>query len=82
MAHDSNDDPWAALSDGEALRRVQFSITPRWEAWTVATTHGGIIWCARRLGDGALTHADHPARLLEHVADADDKLTSDQRGWT
>ncbi len=31
---------------------------------------------------GALTHADHPARLLEHIADADDKLASDQRRWS
>ena len=80
MAHDSND-PWAALPVGEALRRVRHSVTPRWEAWTVTTTDEGIIWCARRLGDGALTHADHPGRLLEHIADADDKLAADQRGW-
>ncbi len=81
MAPDPND-PWAALPAGEALRRVQHSITPRWEAWTVSTTEAGLIWCARRLADGALTHGDHPGRLLEHIADADEKLLSEQRGWT
>ena len=81
MPNDPND-PWAALPTGEALRRVRHSITPRWEAWTVTTTDAGIIWCARRLADGALTHGDHPGRLLEHIADADDKLAADQRGWT
>ena len=81
MTPDCND-PWAALPEDEALRRVRHSITPRWEAWTVTTTDTGTIWCARRLGDGALTHGDHPGRLLEHIADADDKLAGDQRGWT
>ena len=81
MADDTND-PWAALATEEALRRVRHSIAPRWEAWTVTTTDAGTIWCARRLGDGALTHGDHPGRLLEHIADADDKLAADQRGWT
>ncbi len=63
MTHDTND-PWQALPTGEALRRVRHSVTPRWVAWTVTTTDEGIIWCARRLGDGALTHGDHPGRLL------------------
>jgi hypothetical protein len=80
MAEDSND-LWAALPTGEALRRVRHCATPRWEAWTVTTTEEGIIWCARRLADGALTHGDHPARLLEHIADADGKLAPDQPGW-
>lgn len=81
MPSDPND-PWPALSTEEALRRVRHSITPRWEAWTVATTDTGIIWCARRFADGALTHGDHPGRLLEHIADADETLTSQQRGWS
>ncbi len=81
MPNDPND-PRAALPTCEALRRVRHSVTPRWEAWTVTTTDQGIIWCARRLGDGALTHGDHPGRLLEHIADADEKLLSEQRGWT
>lgn len=70
------------LLRAEALRRVRHSITPRWEAWTVTTTHQGIIWCARRLADGALTHGDHPGRLLQHIAYADDDLAHEQRGWT
>ncbi len=74
-------DPWAALPTEEALRRVRHSVTPRWEAWTVSTTDAGIIWCARRLGDGALVHGDHPGRLVEHIADADDALAGGQRGW-
>lgn len=81
MAPDTNHGPWAALSDDEALRRVRHSVTPRWEAWTVTTTDEGIIWCARRLADGALTHGDHPGRLLQHIADADDSLAHDQRNW-
>ena len=81
MAHDTND-PWAALPPDDALRRVRHSVTPRREAWTVSTPAAGRIWCARRLGDGALTHGDHPGRLLEHIADADDKLAADQRGWS
>ena len=81
MPSDLND-PWATLPTDEALRRVRHSVTPRWEAWTVTTTDQGIIWCARRLGDGALTHGDHPGRLLEHIADADDALALDQRGWS
>jgi hypothetical protein len=81
MAHDPSD-PWAALPTSEALRRVRHCITPRWEAWTVTTTDQGIIWCARRLADGALTHGDHPARLLEHIADADDQLAHHQHGRT
>ncbi|MGE5132213.1 MAG: hypothetical protein ACM32E_04790 [Gemmatimonadota bacterium] len=81
MPPDPHDDPWTALPTGEALRRVQHSITPRWEAWTVTTTHQGIIWCARRLGDGALTHGDHPGRLLEHIAQADENTLHNQRGW-
>ena len=80
MAEDSSD-PWTALPDDEALRRVRHSVMPRWEAWTVTTTDEGVIWCARRLGDGALTHGDHPGRLLQHIADADDSLAHDQRGW-
>jgi hypothetical protein len=80
MAEDSND-PWAALPTGEALRRVRHCVSPRWEAWTVTTTDEGIIWCARRLADGALTHGDQPGRLLEHIADADDDLARTQRGW-
>jgi hypothetical protein len=68
------DGPWAGLPVDEALRRVRHSITPRWEAWTVATSHEGIIWCARRLADGALTHGDTPARLLHHIAGADEAL--------
>jgi hypothetical protein len=73
MADDGND-PWAGLCPDEALRRVRHSVTPRWQAWTVATSHEGIIWCARRLADGALTHGDTPARLLHHIADADEAL--------
>jgi hypothetical protein len=60
---------------------VRHSVTPRWEAWTVTTTGEGIIWCGRRLADGALTHGVHPGRLLEHIAGAGDKLAGDQRGW-
>jgi hypothetical protein len=82
MAHDSNRDPWAALSPAEALHRVRFSVSPRWEAWTVATGHAGIIWCARRLADGALTHAGGPGHLLQHIAEADENLLHDQRGWS
>lgn len=81
MAEDTND-PWAMLPADEALHRVRQSINPRWEAWTVATTEAGLIWCARRLTDGALTHGDHPGRLLEHIAYADDDLTHRQQGWS
>jgi hypothetical protein len=79
---DDSDDPWARLPDDEALHRVRFSVTPRWEAWTVTTSHGGIIWCARRLADGALTHAGGPGQLLQHIAEADENLLHDQRGWS
>ena len=74
-------DPWAALPADEALRRVQHSIAPGWEAWTVPTTDEGIVWCARRLGDGAVAHGDDPGRLLEHIAEADEKAGHEQRGW-
>lgn len=80
MPEDSSD-PWTVLPEDEALRRVRHSIAPRWEAWTVTTTHQGIIWCARRLADGALTHADRPGHLLEHIAYADEDLAHQQRGW-
>ncbi len=43
-------------------------------------TDAGTVWCARRLADGALTHADTPARLLQHIADADERLPRDQPG--
>lgn len=79
MADDSND-PWAGLATEQALRRVQHSIMPRWEAWTVTTTEAGIVWCARRLDEGALTHGDDPGRLLEHIAYADDDLAHQQWG--
>jgi hypothetical protein len=79
MAYDGND-PWESLPAEEALRRVRHSITPGWQAWTVSTSHEGIIWCARRLADGAVTHADTPARLLQHIADADEALINDQQG--
>jgi hypothetical protein len=81
MAHDSSD-PWAALPEDEALRLVQHSIAPGWEAWTVLTTDEGIVWCARRLADGAVAHGDHPSRLLEHIAEADEKALQEQRGWS
>jgi hypothetical protein len=81
MTADTND-PWAALPADEALRRVRHSVTPRWEAWTVTTTDAGTIWCARRLADGALAHGDHPGRLLQHIADADEDLVHGQRGWS
>ena len=72
--------PWADLPTEEALRRVRHSITPRWEAWTVATTHAGLVWCARRRADSALAHGDTPARLLAHIADADEALLR-HPGW-
>jgi hypothetical protein len=80
MAEDSAD-PWAALPDDEALRRVQH-IAPGWEAWTVPTTSEGVVWCARRLADGAVAHGNHPGRLLQHIADADEKTLHEQRGWS
>ena len=73
MELDSSD-PWKGLPTEEALRRVRFSITPRWEAWTVSTTETGTIWCARRQADSALTHAGSPGHLLQHIADADEAL--------
>lgn len=81
MPTDPND-PWQALSTEEALRRVCHSIWPRWEAWTVPLWDGGIVWCARRLADGAVTHGDHPGRLLEHIANADEDFAHERRGWT
>ncbi|MGE5136850.1 MAG: hypothetical protein ACM32E_28640 [Gemmatimonadota bacterium] len=72
-------DPWKGLPIEEALRRVRFSITPRWEAWTVSTTDAGTIWCARRQADAALTHADSPGHLLQHIADADEALLDEKR---
>lgn len=80
MPNETND-PWQALSTDEALRRIRHSICPRWEAWTVPLWGGGTVWCARRLADGALTRGDHPARLLEHIAHADEDLAHKQRGW-
>ena len=80
MPNDTND-PWQALPAEEALRRIRHVICPGWKAWIVPLWDGGIVWCARRLGDGALAHGDHPGRLLEHIADADDKLTRDGQGW-
>ncbi len=77
MACDSRD-PWAGLPEEEALRRVRYSVTPRWEAWTVSTCEAGLVWCARRLADGALTHGDTPGRLLQHIADADEAARC---GW-
>ncbi len=79
MTDDTNE-PWDGLPAEDALRRVRFSVIPRWEAWTVSTTDARTVWCARRLADGALTHADTPARLLQHIADADERLLRDQPG--
>lgn len=76
---DDSSDPWAQLTTEEALRCVQHTVCPRWMAWFVPTTHEGIIWCARRYADGALTHADTPGRLLHHIADADEALYYEQR---
>jgi len=78
---DDSSDPWAALAQDAALRRVRAALAPRWQAWTVALWDGGVVWCARRLGDGALAHGDHPARLLEHAADADDDLVHQREDW-
>ncbi len=71
-------DPWAALSEEEALFRVRKSIHPRWEAWTCTNTVPGgdriTVWCARRRSDSALVHADSPGQLLQHLAYADEDL--------
>ncbi len=72
--------PWNGLPAREALRRVRATVTPAWEAWIVLTFDQQTIWCARRRADNALAHADTPARLLAHIADADEKLASG-RDW-
>lgn len=71
-------DPWAELPEDEALARVRKSVHPRWKVWTVKTfvlpgrSEQVTMWCASRRFDGALTHADHPGRLLQHIAYADE----------
>ncbi len=79
MATDTSD-PWEGLPAREALRRIRATVAPTWEAWIVLTFDQVVIWCARRRADNALAHADTPARLLAHIADADEKLASG-REW-
>ncbi len=79
---DEGSGPWAGLPAQEALRRVRQTVSPRWEAWIVLTFDQQLIWCARRRADSALAHGDTPARLLAHIADADDKLLHEpERNW-
>ncbi len=73
-------DPWDGLPARAALRRIRATLPPAWEAWIVLTFDQQTIWCARRRTDNALTHGDTPARLLAHIAEADEKLASG-REW-
>ncbi len=81
------ENPWAKLTEEEALSRVRKTICPRWDAWTVQITASpGVqdrvtIWCARRRRDGALAHGDGPGRLLQHVAYADEELFYERLHW-
>lgn len=66
--------PWEELPRDEALSRARKATHPGWQIWYTLCWDGTahmIIWCGRRLADGAVIHAESAGSLLQRIAEAD-----------